>query len=332
MRLLVLGGTRFLGKAVAAEAVTRGHDVTCAARGTSGAVPDGARLVRIDRDADDGLAPLAGTSFDAVVDVATISYPWVAAALKALAADVGHWTFVSTINVYSEAGTPGQQPGAPTLEPLRESGGEIGDPNAYGAIKVASENAVREAMGDRAFVVRPGLITGPDDQSDRFGYWPGRFARGGAAVVPDVPHQPFQHVDVRDLAAWIVDASETGLHGTFDGIGPATPLNELLREIADAVGGATELVPVSPETLVAAGVTPWAGPKSLPLWAPSTHYGFVAHDAAPSIKAGLHIRPLAQTVLAALATERELGPDRERKAGLTPQEEQEILAGLAASD
>src|SRR5215472_10561933 len=100
MRFLVLGGTKFVGNAVAAAAVTRGHEVTCAARGDSGSVPEGATLVRVDRDAPDGLAPLAGASFDAVVDMATISYPWVADALALLGAKAGHWTFVSTINVY----------------------------------------------------------------------------------------------------------------------------------------------------------------------------------------------------------------------------------------
>ncbi|HVV22769.1 MAG TPA: NAD-dependent epimerase/dehydratase family protein [Pseudonocardiaceae bacterium] len=331
MRLLVLGGTAFVGRTVAAEAITRGHDVTCAARGESGAVPDGATLVKIDRDAADGLAALAGAEFDAVVDVATISYPWVAAALAELAGRVGHWTFVSTINVYSDDATPGQRPGAPLLEPLAEGGrGEgIVDPGRYGAIKVASENAVRDAFGDRSFVVRPGLITGPGDESDRFGYWPARFARGGRVLVPDVPDQPIQHVDVRDLAAWIVDAGEKGLGGTYDGVGPAGPLPDLLRDVAAAVGVDTEFVPVAPRALVDAGVTPWGGPKSLPLWAPSTHWGVPSHDATPSIEAGLRLRPLAETVDAALATERELGVDRERKAGLSAAEEAEVLAKLS---
>jgi nucleoside-diphosphate-sugar epimerase len=328
MRLLVLGGTVFLGKAVAAEAVTRGHQVTCAARGASGAVPEGATLVRVDRDAPDGLTALGDAEFDAVVDVATISYPWVADALKALAGRTGHWTFVSTINVYADNATPGQRPGAPLLAPRRAAGGEVVDPDSYGAIKVASEEAVRDTIGDRAFIVRPGLITGPDDQHDRFGYWPVRFLRGGRAVVPDVPEQPIQHVDVRDLAAWIVDAGERGLSGTFDGVGPTGPLPALLRDIAAVVGTDADLVPVAPDALLAAGVTPWAGPKSLPLWLPTTHWGLPSHDAAPSLAAGLRVRPLADTVEAALATERALGLDRERKAGLTPAQEAEVLAGL----
>lgn len=328
MRLLVLGGTAFVGSAVATEAVTRGHQVTCAARGESGQVPDGAELVKVDRDQPDGLAALAGREFDAVVDVATISYPWVAGALAALGDRVGHWTFVSTINVYADNETVGQRPGAPLLEPLREHGSVIEAPEKYGAIKVASEDAVREAMGDAAFVVRPGLITGPADRSDRFGYWPARFARGGRVVVPDTPEQPIQHVDVRDLAAWIVTAGEQGLGGTFDGIGPAGPLLDLLRDVADVVGGDVEFVRVAPKELVAAGVTPWGGPKSLPLWAPSTHWGLASHDAAPSLAAGLRVRPLGETVTAALETERVLGLDRERKAGLSAAEEAEVLAAL----
>lgn len=329
MRLLVLGGTRFLSRTVAADAVARGHDVTCAARGTSGAVPDGATLVRVDRDATDGLAPLASQSFDAVVDVATISYPWVADALRVLAANAGHWTFVSTVNVYADDATRGQTPATgPLLEPLPEAGGEIVEPESYGRIKVASENAVREAMGDRAFVVRPGLITGPADDSDRFGYWPGRFARGGRVVVPDTPDQPIQQIDVRDLAAWIVTAAEQGVSGTFDGVGPVTTLGEMLRDIAAAVGSAAELVPVDPAVLAGAGVTPWGGPKSLPLWLPSTHFGVVTHDIAPSVAAGLRPRPVGETATAALATEREKGLDRERKAGLSEAEEKEVLTGI----
>ncbi|HYS39028.1 MAG TPA: epimerase [Pseudonocardiaceae bacterium] len=329
MRLLVLGGTVFLSHAVAAEAITRGHQVTCAARGTSGAVPDGATLVRVDRDAPDGLAALAGGVFDAVVDVASISYPWVADALALLGGKAGHWTFVSTCNVYADHATPGLRPGAQLLPPLAEGGrGDDTDPDRYGSIKVASENAVRDELGDRAFVVRPGLITGPGDGSDRFGYWPARFARGGRVVVPDAPDVLTQHIDVRDLAAWIVDAGETGLSGTYDGIGPAGPLPDLLRDIADAVGADAELVPMTPDALIAAGVDYWAGPKSLPLWLPPTHAGMSSHDATPSLAAGLHVRPLSETVAGALETERRLGLDRERKAGMSAAEEAEVLATI----
>ncbi|HWM03639.1 MAG TPA: NAD-dependent epimerase/dehydratase family protein [Actinophytocola sp.] len=336
MRLLVLGGTIFVGHAVAAEGVRRGHDVVCAARGASGSVPDGATLVKVDRDAEDGLAALAGESFDAVVDVAPLSHPWVDRALRSLAERARHWTFVSTINVYSDNTTPGQTPATgPLLAPIEEHGtreimaarGEDG-PLMYGGIKVASENAVRRVMGEHAFVVRPGLITGTGDRSDRFGYWPGRFARGGRVLVPDVPDQPMQIIDVRDLATWIVDAGEKDLGGTYDGNGPPRPLTELLSGIAEAVGTDVELVPASFEQLVAAKVNPWAGPRSLPMWLPPEYDGMHSHDVTPSLETGMPVRPLAEAVADALATERELGLDRPRKAGLTSDEEKEILANL----
>ena len=336
MRLLVLGGTIFAGYAVATEAVRRGHDVVCAARGESGSVPDGATLVKVDRDAEDGLAALAEESFDAVVDVSPLSFPWVTRALDAFGGRAGHWTFVSTINVYADVKTLGLTPATGELVPALEqhatrdemmAAGEDGV-LLYGGIKVASENAVRDAMGDSAFVVRPGLITGSWDRSDRFGYWPGRFARGGQVLVPDVPGHRIQIIDVTDLARWIVDAGEKRLAGTFDGVGPHQPTNTMLEQIAAAVGFDGEIVKATPEQLTEAGVNPWGGPKSLPLWAPDGYDGFKAHDATPSLAAGLPVRPFADAVADALARERELGLDRERKAGLSLDEEKEVLAKL----
>jgi nucleoside-diphosphate-sugar epimerase len=336
MRLLVLGGTIFVGHAVADEAVRRGHDVVCAARGESGSIPEGATLVKVDRDADDGLDPLAGERFDAVVDVAPLSYPWVDRALRTLADHTGHWTFVSTINVYADNAMSAQTPATGRLVPplkehaTREEMMARGEDGVllYGGIKVASEDAVRAVMGEHAFVVRPGLVTGSWDRSDRFGYWPGRFARGGRVLVPDAPEQPMQYIDVRDLARWIVDAGETGLAGTYDGIGPHQPLTELIEGIAAAVGADVELVAATQEQLAAAKVNPWAGPRSLPMWLPADYDGMKSHDVTPSLDAGMPVRPLAEAVADALERERELGLDRERKAGLSPDEEKEILANL----
>ncbi|MBO0839568.1 MAG: NAD-dependent epimerase/dehydratase family protein [Sciscionella sp.] len=332
MRVLVLGGTQFLGRAIAARAVARGHDVVCAARGESGQPPQGARLVRVDRNRDNALAPLADERFDAVVDVATSSYPWVADALRALAARAAHWTFVSTINVYADTATPGQDASAELVAPMRAtSDRHLDKPDEYGAIKVASENAVRDAMGRRAFVVRPGLITGPGDGSDRFGYWPARMAQpernGGRVVIPDVAHCA-QYIDVRDLAAWIVLAGEQRLTGTFDAVGPAQPLTELLDGIADVVATSVTLTPVAPDKLIGADVTPWSGPRSLPMWLPPTHHGLTAHDATSALDAGLRPRSLADAVTGALTHERTLGLDRPRKAGLSTNDEAAVLAAL----
>jgi nucleoside-diphosphate-sugar epimerase len=327
-RWLVLGGTRFLSRAVAAEALARGHEVVCAARGESGPVPDGASLLVVDRDSPGALDALRGERFDAVVDVATMSWDWVRDALDALGPTAGHWTFVSTVSVYADPAAVGQGTDAALLEPLRAGADPTPDrdPNAYGGIKVASEEAVRAAVGDRALVVRAGLICGPGDRSDRFGYWPARFARGGRAVVPDAPDQPTQIVDVRDLAAWIVESGERGLTGTFDGSGPRSTLGAVLDEIAAAVGAPDlERVPVAPDALTAAGVQPWAGPASLPLWLPDDYLGIASRDTAPAAAAGLRCRPVADTARAALEHERALGLDRDRGAGLTPEQESPLL-------
>jgi 2'-hydroxyisoflavone reductase len=254
-----------------------------------------------------------------------MSYPWVRDALRVLGPAAGHWTFVSSVNVYSDVETVGQTAAAPVREPLPEGGGEP-TPERYGAIKVASENAVRAALGDRAFVVRPGLITGPGDEHDRFGYWVTRMSAGGRVAVPGASAQPIQYVDVRDLAGWITDAGERGLVGTFDGVGPAQPLTVLLADIAALVAPeGTELVWVAENVLRSRGVTPWAGPMSLPLWAPPGYYGFCSHDVSASLAAGLRQRPLADAVAGALDRELALGLDRPRKAGLTRAEEAGLL-------
>jgi nucleoside-diphosphate-sugar epimerase len=328
MRLLVLGGTVFLSKAVAAEAVRRGHTVVCAARGKSGQVPDGASLVRLDRD--DGTAayaPLAGESFDAVVDVATMDPGWVRDALTVLGARAGHWTFVSTMNVYADHSTPGQNAStAPLLPPVPRRPAEL-TPDMYGGAKVASEQAVAELFNGPSFIVRPGLIVGDGDPTDRYGYWPARLSRGGAVLVPEPLDAPVQLVDVADLAAWIVDAASQRLVGVFDAISRPLPFGEMLARTAAGVDApAYELVPVSPSWLAERGVRPWSGPRSLPLWLPSEYAGLMTQEVSASLTAGLRTRPLAQTAAAALAHERALGLDRERQAGLSAAEEAELLA------
>jgi hypothetical protein len=147
-------------------------------------------------------------------------------------------------------------------------------------------------------------------------------------LVPDLPGQRIQLVDIRDFATWIVDAGEKSLAGTFDAIGPHRPTNTVLEEIAAAVGFDGELVKATPDQLAAAEVNPWGGPRSLPLWAPDDFDGFKTHDPTPSLEAGMPVRPFADAVADALERERELGLDRERKAGLSLDEEKEVLAKL----
>ncbi|HEY0640719.1 MAG TPA: NAD-dependent epimerase/dehydratase family protein [Pseudonocardiaceae bacterium] len=332
MRLLVLGGTVFVSKAVATAALRRGHTVVCAARGTSGAVPEGAELVRVDRtEGTAALAPLSGEHFDAVVDVATMDPPWVRDALEVVGPTARHWTFVSSMSVYADHGTPGQDAAtAGVLPEVHERPAEV-TPDAYGGAKVASENLVSSLFGGPAFLVRPGLIVGGGDVSDRHGYWPARFARaGGPVLVPEPVDDDVQFVDVRDLADWILLAAEERLAGTFDAVCGPTPRSEVLARTAAAVGAPDpDLVSASPEFLAEHTVSPWSGPRSLPLWAPGPEYaGFMRHDVSASLAAGLRIRPFEESATDALVTERELGLDRTRHAGLSAAEEAELLSLL----
>src|SRR4051794_28699605 len=207
MRMLVLGGTQFLGRHATEIALERGHDVTLFNRGQTRPelFPD-VEKVRGDRDGD--LGALAGRSFDAVVDTSGYVPRVVAATIDALG-DVGHYTFVSTISVYADVSTPPTEssPLAQLEEPTEEWR------EAYGELKVLCEEAVRERLPN-AFVPRPGLIVGPWDPTGRFTYWPARLADGGRVLAPAPADADAQVIDVRDLAAWIVRAGEDGTSGT----------------------------------------------------------------------------------------------------------------------
>lgn len=328
MRLLVLGGSVFLSRAVAADAAARGHEVVAANRGRSGPVPDGVRHAPLDR-ADPFPETLAAEGFDAVVDVSrTPSH-----VRRAVAALPGaHWVFVSTVNVYADDGDPG----GPGIGRLREPESDDVDgadrPEAYGAMKVACENLVREGASTSA-VVRPGLIVGPGDPSGRFAYWPARLGRmpgGGADVLaPGDPADPMQVIDVRDLAAWVVDLAERRTEGTFDAVGPVVPVGELLAAAARGVGAEPRWVWADDAALEAADVRPWSGERSLPLWLPRPEYaGMPAHDAGPAAEAGLASRPVEETARDTLAWLRAT-PDA-HVTGLTAAEEADVVAGVRA--
>lgn len=315
MRLLVLGGTAFLSRAVAREALARGHEVTCAARGTS-AVPDGARLVTVDRS--EGLPDLG--TFDAVVDVAR--HPsWVRAAVAAH--PDAHWVFVSTVNVYADDATPGGTPDSLPLVEAREEDVDLREePEAYGPMKVACERIVLDGAAS-AMVMRPGLIVGPEDPTGRFSYWPRRLGAGGEVLAPGDRSDTMQVVDVRDLAAWAVTACEERATGTFDGVGEPLPMGDLLAQCASGVDAEVSFTWVDQEFLEAEGVEPWMGPDAVPLWLPRPQYdGLPAHDVRPSLAAGLTLRPLAETTRDTLAwldvtpDAPVSGIDREREAAL----------------
>lgn len=317
MRLLVLGGTQFLSRAVAAEAASRGHEVVCANRGQSGTVPPGVTTVRWDRDEPVPEQLTDGEPYDAVVDVSrTPSH-----VRRALAAvPDAHWVFVSTISVYADDADPA----GPGAGALKDAIAEDLDPMAsvenYGGMKVACEQLVLDAVPDAA-VVRPGLIFGPGDPSGRFAYWARRAAATGEVLAPGDPADLVQVIDVRDLAAWIVTLAEDRSGGTYDAVGPAQPIADLLAEaLPDA-----DLVWVDQDFLEAEGVEPWSGPESVPLWLPRPAYdGMLAHDAAPALAAGLEPRPVDATTRDTRAW-LEADPAA-RITGITAEREADLLA------
>ena len=321
MRLLILGGTQFLGRAVAVRACSVGHDVTFAARGGAGSVPSKARFVAVDRDQSDGLAVLAGDRFDAAVDVSR--HPGqVRRAHAALAGRVDHWTFVSTTSVYADTATRGQNATtAPLLVPMSPEI-EHSTLETYGAAKVASE----AIFGRDAFICRPGLIVGPGDPTGRFTYWAARLARGGEMLVPDRPDHPLQYIDVRDLAAWIVRAAEKRLIGRFDALGPTQTRRAFLDDGAATLGTACCFTWVDAAFLERHGVRIGSGPRSLPYPMPDT-IAEGTRDVAASVAAGLVIRPLSNTLRDTLSWLRTSGG---HLGGLAASEETAILAAWHA--
>ena len=329
MQILVLGGTAFLSRAVAARAAARGHEVTCLARGVSGAFPAGVQAVHGDRTDPAILDAIAGSAWDAVVDVARRP-SHVRLAAERLA-NVSYWLFVSSCSVYRNHGPIGADETAPTLDPLATDADET-DPESYGSAKSACERLVEASFAGRSMACRAGLIVGPGDPSDRFSYWPAALSRGGAVLAPEPADALMQVIDVADLADWLVDACEQRLVGAYDAVGPAQPLATLLDALRDAIGSTAELVWADPDFLTSHGVAGWSGPGSLPLWIPPDPdwAGFGARSGAKARETGLRLRPLADTARETLADEQARGLDRDRRAGLTWVHQDDLIAAWRA--
>ncbi len=298
MDLLLIGGTRFFGRHLAEAAIAAGHRVTLFHRGQTGTdVAPAARRVLGDRDG--GLGALAGMRFDAVVDLCGYVPRVVRASAEALRDACKRYLFVSSISVYAEPVPTGAREDAP-LATLADPATEVVDGTTYGALKSACETVVREVYGEHATIVRPGLIVGPHDPTDRFPYWPRRIARGGEVLAPGDPATPVQFVDARDLAAFTLGLLERGVAGTFHAVGPERPLGmgACLAAIRDGVGSDARFTWVDERFLIDRGVEPWTG---LPLWLPVAEAGFQACDAAAAIAQGLVFRPLAETARDTLA-------------------------------
>ncbi len=330
MRILLLGGTGWLGRAVARSAAAAGHDVTCLARGVSGRAVDGLRFVRADRDEPDAYASVAGDRWDAVIDVSR-QPGQVRSAVAALADVTERWAFVSTGNVYASHRRTGDDEDAPLLEPLE--GDVMASMEEYGAAKVACERAVLDGLGARAVIARAGLIGGPGDESGRSGYWPWRFAhpsnRAGAVLVPEAS-LPTSLIDVRDLAGWLVGAvTDTPVSGVYDAIANRMGLAEHLAVARAVAGHAGPVEGVSDAWLNEREVAEWMGPRSLPLWLsdPDWH-GFAGRRGERILARGFRPRPLAETLADTLAWEEARGVPGPHGAGLTDAEERSLLGAL----
>jgi 2'-hydroxyisoflavone reductase len=338
MRVLILGGTAWLGGEIARYAVGQGHSVTCLARGrapklgpaefgASGLVPNGAELVTADRTQPDAYRPLVDTRWDLVVDVSR-QPGQVRSALAALADRTERWVFVSSGSVYADHSRGGAGLDTPLLPALDSDEAGL---ETYGEGKVACEEACRAARGDDVLLARSGLIVGYGDPSDRFGYWPGRFALaredGGPVLVPERSDQPAQFLDVDDLARWLVDAGLGGVTGPVDAYGPRRVLSDVLEAARQVAGFTGQTVPVSDEALLAARVEEYMGARSLPLWIADPEWaGFSDRDTTSAERAGVSARDLSDTLRDALAWERELGLGRTgRRAGLDRTDELRVI-------
>ena len=332
MRLLVLGGTAWLGGCITSTAVVSGHQVTCLARGQSGAVPDGARWVTADRTQPSAYDQVSNQDWDVVMDVS--SQPGqVKSALAALAGRAGFYVYVSTCSVYADNATLGQDESGALLPSL--DGDVMESVQTYGQAKVACEQHVQRAFGpERALIARAGLIGGPGDTSDRTGYWPLRFARpvgkNGAVLVPDAPQNGTQVIDVRDLAEWLLAASTRGVAGVFNTTGATVPLSQHIDAARTVSGHTGPVVRADSQWLLDQGVQEWAGARSLPLWVADPEWqGFGTRDSGKARAAGLRARPLEQTLSDTLAWELTRDHSDARKAGLTDDDERALLETLA---
>lgn len=302
MKILILGGTLFLGRALTDAALERGHEVTLFNRGrhAGGSFPGVETLIG---DRDGRLDALRGRSWDAVVDTSGYVPRLVRASAELLAARVERYVFISSVSVYADFSRPIDE-GSPLAAMPEESVEEVTGAS-YGPLKVLSERALEEVLPGRALIIRPGVIVGPYDPTVRFSYWTARIARGGEVLAPGDPGTPVQIIDARDLAEWIVRMIEAGEAGVFNASGRSgLTMGEMLETCRSASGSDARFTWMDESFLGERGVLPWA---HLPLWMPpsvGTREYFLRIDSDRALAAGLTFRPLSETVSDTLAWQR----------------------------
>ena len=340
MRILVLGGTQFVGRALVDQAVSRGHDVTTFTRGRHGEPRPGAEALHGDRTRRPDMLPLADRDWDAVIDTSVTAPAHVAASAGLLAGHAGHYSYVSSLSVYSGRPREPVTEESPTRECPPDAQGDVAS-LGYGRLKSGSERAVAAAFPGRHLIVRPGLIAGPHDDVGRLPWWLARLARGGRVLAPGDPGRPVRLTDARDLAGWMLDSVRRGITGVVNVPGPrGCTFGELMGAClaaARAGSGATaELIWAPDDVLLAADVAPYT---DLPMWAPDIPElaGTWEASGERATLAGMRYRPLADTVrdtwswlVQDAAAQARPVHDVARRAGigLDPEREQAILATL----
>ncbi|MBO6577275.1 MAG: NAD-dependent epimerase/dehydratase family protein [Rhodothermales bacterium] len=334
LRILILGGTSFIGPHQVRYAMDRGHEITLFNRGRTNThlFPELEKLVG-DRNGD--LESLKGHKWDVVIDNSASNPDWVRLSAEALRDSVDCYIYVSSRSAYAHFRQIPMNIGAPAHS-FESTGIDPSTPPRelpYGLRKSLCEQEAQKVFGDRALVFRPGLIIGPGDNTDRFSYWPIRIHRGGEVLAPGDGTDPVQIIDVRDLTEWMVRLAENGTTGTFNGVGPATPrpMTELLYGIRAATTAETTFTWVDTDFLLEQGVRPYS---HMPVWMPARgdNEGFARFDLTPEVESGLTFRPLADTARDTLEFHFSRTPERqaELRAGISPEREREVLAAWHA--
>ncbi|HEX9982899.1 MAG TPA: NAD-dependent epimerase/dehydratase family protein [Thermoanaerobaculia bacterium] len=331
LSILILGGTGFIGPAQVRYAVARGHKVSVFNRGKTnpGLFPD---VEHLEGDRNGKLDALKNRKWDAVIDNPTTLPKWVRDAAAILKDNTGQYIFISTLSVYADNSKPNMDESAPTIEGGDANATEVKMEN-YGALKAQAERETLTAYGKRATIVRPGLIVGPGDNSDRFTYWPVRINRGGEVLAPGNPTDLVQIIDARDLGEWTIRLLEQKAFGTFNAIGPSSPLSmaEMLYGIRAITSADVKFTWVPASFLEEQKVNPWS---DMPAWIPAEgeYAGFGSRSNKKALAAGLTFRPLADTAKATLEFHESRPAERKAKmrAGITPEREAAVLAAWKA--
>ncbi|MBA3964127.1 MAG: NAD-dependent epimerase/dehydratase family protein [Chthoniobacterales bacterium] len=336
LKILILGGTGFTGPFQVKYALARGHKVTVFNRGKThpGELPEGVEQLIGDRNGQ--LDALKGRKWDVVIDNPTMLPKWVHDAAQILQGNVDRYIFISTISVYGNVEKPGTNETAPVekysgSDPMKETRDSVIASKfaLYGPLKALSEKEVEKWFPGKFLIIRPGLIVGPGDETDRFSYWPVRIDRGGEVLAPGDPGDPVQFIDARDLAEWTIRMAEQGATGVYNATGPATRLtiSGMLEGIKSALDSKATFAWAPTKFLEEQKVAPWS---DMPVWVPPTgeDAGMGCINIQRALDHGLNFRPLAETARDTLAWFKAQPKERQEKlkAGLTSEREKEVLA------